>query len=152
VLVFALVFVLLLIVVNLGVPTANRTNQAALQDPGTLIWLIPLSLLVIGPGEELLFRGIIQGRLRESFGPVGAIVLASATFAPAHILALTGSLQALAVTIAVLFVPALVFGVTYELTDNLVVPSVIHGAYNATVFGIVYIGLRYGPAQPPGLL
>ena len=152
VLVFALVFVLLLIVVNLGVPTASRTNQAALQDPGTLIWLIPLSLLVIGPGEELLFRGIIQGRLRESFGPVGAIVLASATFAPAHILALTGSLQALAVTIAILFVPALVFGVTYELTDNLVVPSVIHGAYNATVFGIVYIGLRYGPAQPPGLL
>jgi len=51
----------------------------------------------------------------------------------------------------VLFVPALVFGVTYELTDNLVVPSVIHGAYNATLFSIVYIGLRYGPTQP-GLL
>ncbi|WP_273836311.1 type II CAAX endopeptidase family protein [Halococcus sp. PRR34] len=152
VLVFALVFALLLIVVNLGVPTASRTDQAALQDPGTLIWLVPLSLLVIGPGEELLFRGIIQGRLRESFGPVGAIILASATFAPAHILALTGSPQALAATISLLFVPALVFGVTYELTDNLVVPSIIHGAYNATIFGIVYIGLRYGPTQPPGLL
>jgi len=152
VLVFALVIALLALVISLDAPTASRTDQAALQYPGTLIWLIPLSLLVIAPGEELLFRGIIQGRLRESFGPVGGVVLASATFAPAHILALTGSLQALAVTIAVLFVPALVFGMTYELTDNLVVPSVIHGAYNATLFGIVYIGLRYGPTQPPGLL
>ena len=152
VLVFALVITLLVLVATLDAPTASRTNQDVLRDPGTLIWLVPLSLLVIGPGEELLFRGIIQGRLRESFGPVGAVVLASATFAPAHILALTGSPQALAVSISVLFVPALVFGVTYEITDNLVVPSVIHGAYNATLFGILYIGLRYGSAQPAWLL
>ena len=152
VVVFVLVITLLVIVVNLDAPTASRTDQDTLENAGTVIWLIPLSLLVIGPGEELLFRGVIQSRLRESFGPVGGVVLASATFAPAHLLALTGSLQALAITIAVLFVPALVFGATYALTDNLVVPSVIHGAYNATIFGIVYIGLRYGPTQPTGLL
>jgi membrane protease YdiL (CAAX protease family) len=146
ILVLVLAFSLFALIISLDAPTATRTDQAALQDPGTLIWLIPLSLLVIGPGEELLFRGIIQNRLRESFGPVGAIVFASATFAPAHLLALTGSLQALAVTISLLFVPALIFGVTYELADNLVVPSVIHGAYNATIFGLVYTGLRYAGA------
>ena len=152
VLVFVLVIGSLFVAVSLDAPTASRADQGALQDPETLIWLIPLSLLVIGPGEELLFRGVIQSRLRESFGPVGAIVLAGTMFAPAHILALTGSLQALAVTIAILFVPALVFGVVYELTDNLVVPAVVHGAYNATIFGMLYIRLLYGPTQPPGLL
>jgi membrane protease YdiL (CAAX protease family) len=151
VLVFVLAFSLLVLVNLVGAPTASRANQAALQDTQTLLWLIPISILVIGPGEELLFRGVIQGRLREAFGPVGAVVLASATFAPAHILALTGSVQALAVTIAILFVPALVFGATYELTDNIVVPASIHGAYNATIFGITYLALRFGP-QAAGVL
>lgn len=152
ILVFVLVIAVLVLVTTLDAPTASRANQEALRDAQTLLWLIPLSILVIGPSEELLFRGIIQGRLREAFGPVGAVVLASATFAPAHILALTGSIRALAVTIAILFVPALVFGATYELTDNLVVPAVIHGAYNATIFTIVYLGLRFSQTQPPGLL
>lgn len=152
VLVLVLAFSLLILVTLVGAPTASRADQAVFQDTQTLLWFVPLSLLVIGPGEELLFRGIIQGRLRESFDPVGAIVLASATFAPAHILALTGSLQALAVTISILFVPALVFGIAYEVSNNLLVPAVIHGAYNATIFGLVYLGLRYGGAQPAGLV
>ena len=117
----------------------SRADQQALRDTGTLVWLIPLSFLLIGPGEELLFRGVVQGRLRESFGPVGAVVLASAGFAPAHILALTGSVVQLAVSIAVLFVPALVFGAVYERTKNLTVPILIHGAYDATIFGIAYL-------------
>lgn len=152
VLVIFLVFVILILITITDTPTANRANQAAFQDPQTLLWLIPLSFLVIAPGEELFFRGIIQSRLRESFGPVGAVVLASATFAPVHLLSLTGSLQALAVSIAILFVPALVFGGTYEFTDNLVVPTLVHGAYDATIFTIVYITLRYGATQPTGLL
>ena len=152
VLVFVLAFSLLIVVSLSGAPTASRADQAVFQNAPALLWFVPLSLLVIAPGEELLFRGIIQSRLRESFGPMGAIVLASATFAPAHILALVGSIQALAVTISILFVPALVFGVAYEASENLLVPTIIHGAYNATIFGIVYLGLRYGGAQPPGLL
>ena len=147
-LVLLLVFAVVIAIASVGAPTASRANQAAFQDAGTLIWLVPLSFLLIGPGEELLFRGVVQGRLRESFGPVGAVILASASFAPAHILALNGSIQALAVSIGVLFVPALVLGTAYERTDNLWVPIIIHGAYDATLFGIVYLTLRYGATQP----
>lgn len=142
ILVLVLVFSCLIIVSSIGVPTAERANQAAFEDPQTLLWLIPLSFLVIGPGEELLFRGVIQSRLRRSFSPVSGVVLASTMFAPAHILGLTGSLYALALTITILFIPALVFGATYERSENLLVPIVIHGAYNATVFGILYVGTR----------
>lgn len=143
-LVLLLVFTLLFAAVAVGAPMAERTDQAALQDPGTLLWLIPLAFLLIAPGEELLFRGAVQGRLRESFGPVGSVVLSSASFAPVHILALSGSVRALMVTVAVLFVPALVFGATYERTNNLLVPILIHGAYNATLFGIAYLAFSYG--------
>lgn len=147
ILVLALVFTCLIIVASVGAPTAERANQAAFQDPQTLLWLIPLSFLVIGPGEELLFRGVIQSRLRRSFSPVSGIVLASAMFAPPHILGLTGSLSALALTITILFIPSLVFGATYELSENLLVPIIIHGAYDATSFGILYLSVRSIGAQ-----
>jgi membrane protease YdiL (CAAX protease family) len=147
VLTFVLVIVCLIIVASIDAPTAERSNQAAFQDPQTLLWLIPLSFLVIGPGEELLFRGVIQSRLRRSFSPTSGIVLASAMFAPPHVLSLSGSIYALALTIAILFIPSLVFGATYELSENLLVPIVIHGAYDATIFGIVYLTVRYSGAQ-----
>jgi membrane protease YdiL (CAAX protease family) len=152
VLVLVLVFACLMLVTYLNAPSAERSNQAAFQNPQTLLWLIPLSFLVIGPGEELLFRGIIQSRLRNSFSPISGIVLASAMFAPPHILGLTGSIYALAVTIAILFIPTLVFGATYELSENLLVPIVIHGAYDATIFSIIYLGVRYAGTQPTGVL
>jgi hypothetical protein len=139
VLAFALVFAAAVVITQLGLQTAERTDQAALSDPQVLLLLIPLALLVIGPGEELLFRGAIQSTLRESFSAPVAIVVANFAFAPAHILALTGSLQALAVSISVLFIPGLAFGYIYEYSENLVVPALAHGLYNATLFGISYV-------------
>jgi len=38
------------------------------------------------------------------------------------------------------FVLALVLGRTYESTDDLAVPSLIHGVYNAVRFGGAYLG------------
>jgi membrane protease YdiL (CAAX protease family) len=125
-------------------PAANQVSQIATQNPEVLLLLIPASFVLIGPGEELLFRGIVQGRLREAFGPVSGVVLASAIFAAIHFTALTGGVGGRLATIVVLFLPSLVFGATYEFTDNLVVPAFIHGAYNATLFTLLYILLQAG--------
>ncbi|WP_416840336.1 CPBP family intramembrane glutamic endopeptidase [Haloferax sp. DFSO52] len=127
---------------------SNQVSEIAAQDPEVLLLLIPASFLLIGPGEELLFRGVVQNRIRESFGPVPGIILASAIFAAIHYVALTGGASARLVTIGILFFPSLVFGTTYELTDNLVVPALIHGAYNATLFTIAYIAFKF--AEMPG--
>jgi membrane protease YdiL (CAAX protease family) len=116
-------------------PATNEGAQAAVES-GILLWMIPASLLLIGPGEELLFRGIIQGSLRRRFSAGGAIVLATAMFAPAHIVSLSGSLQAAAITISILSLPSLVFGFVYERTRNIAVPALCHGLYNATLFGL----------------
>jgi membrane protease YdiL (CAAX protease family) len=110
-----------------------------MANPEFIPYLIPLVFLLNAPGEELLFRGVIQKSLREHFGPAAAIVLATATFAPLHIFALIGSLQAVAVTIAGLFVPGLVFGAVYEYTENVVTPTLTHGLFNATLFASIYL-------------
>jgi hypothetical protein len=127
---------------------SNQAAELASQDPSVLLLLIPASFVLIGPGEELLFRGIVQGRLRESFSAPVAVALASVIFAAVHYVALSGSPQARLVTVAILVGPALVFGAAYELTDNLVVPSLIHGAYNATLFTLLYVALRFAPEAP----
>ena len=127
-------------------PTAsNQAAEAGIQRPEALLLLVPISLLFIGPGEELLFRGTVQSRLREAFGPVVAVVAASALFAGLHVIALSGGLPGRVVSIGLLFLPSLVLGVAYERTRNLVVTAAVHGAYDATLFGLLYVVVRYAP-------
>jgi membrane protease YdiL (CAAX protease family) len=102
-----------------------------------LLLLVPFSLLLIGPGEEVLFRGLIQGTLRQTFRPWSAIVIASAIFAVSHASALTGDGQF--TYMAVVFILALILGVTYEYAENLIIPTVIHGIYNAILFSFLYL-------------
>lgn len=120
----------------------NVAAEIAVQRPEILLLLVPASFLLIGPGEELLFRGVVQGRLREALSAPAAVVLAAAVFAGVHFVALSGSAGARLVSVVVLFGPSLVFGAAYEVTDNLAVPALIHGAYNATLFVLLYASLR----------
>ena len=46
----------------------NAAVTVGAGDPGYLLTMVGFSLLVVGPAEELLFRGVVQGRLRESWG------------------------------------------------------------------------------------
>jgi membrane protease YdiL (CAAX protease family) len=140
---FGLIVVAGLVVQAVGVePGQNQVAEIGFENPEALLLLIPASFLLIGPGEELLFRGVVQGRIREAFGPVPGIALASAIFAAIHYFALTGGTGGRLVTIAILFLPSVVFGVAYELSENLVVPSLIHGAYNATLFTLLYVVIK----------
>ncbi|MFC6865426.1 CPBP family intramembrane glutamic endopeptidase [Halomicroarcula sp. GCM10025817] len=127
----------------------NAAAEVGMQNPEVLLLLIPASILLIGPGEELLFRGVVQGRLKEVFGWQVAVVLASVIFAGLHWFALSGgSTTGNLVVLAVLVGPSLVFGLAYEFTDNIVVPSLIHGVYNATLFTLLYVAIEYGEGLP----
>jgi membrane protease YdiL (CAAX protease family) len=122
----------------------NTAGTTALENPEIIPLLIPIQLLLVGPGEELLFRGVIQGSLREHFRAPAAIVLATAMFAPGHIFALSGELSAVLATVGVIFVPSLVFGTLYERTDNIVVPALVHGLYNSTLLALLYLAATSG--------
>ena len=133
-----LLFVASGVISSLGLESArNQIVEIGRQNPTVFLLLVPLSFLLVGPGEELMFRGLVQGTLRESFRPARAIVLASALFASIHLFSLTGDGKLVYIGIA--FVLALVLGATYEYTGNLTVPALIHGAYNAIQFGAAYV-------------
>jgi len=134
-----------------GTEIDTGTNSAAelgMQNPEVLLLLIPASILLIGPGEELLFRGVVQGRIREMFSPVPGIVIPSVIFVGLHWFALSGgSPRGNIIALGVLIVPSLVFAAAYEYTDNIVVPSLIHGFYNATLFSLLYV-VTFGDQLP----
>lgn len=125
---------------RLGLEAAqNELVEAGRSSPVVFLVLIPLSFLLVGPGEELLFRGVIQRRLTDALGTASGVSIASAIFAAIHAPGLTG--PGTVVSIAVVFALALVLGVLYEHTDTLVVPAVVHGAYNAVQFALAYLAV-----------
>ncbi len=124
-------------------PAPNTTAEMGMENPEILLLLIPASFLLIGPGEELLYRGVVQNRLGETLPAAVAIFLASLIFASIHFFSLSGAPQARLISISVLVLPTLVFGTMYELTENIVVPALIHGAYNATLFSLLYLTIRF---------
>lgn len=128
---------------TLGIESAQHTLlERGVQTPELLLVMVPLSILLVGPGEELLFRGIIQQLLRLRFGvPVG-ITIASVIFAVAHVGSLTG--EGLLATIATYVVLSLILGVSYEYSENLVVPATIHGLFNAIQFFALYWSITSG--------
>lgn len=135
---FVLLIALNLAMLGLGLETAqHQLVDIGLENPEILLLLVPLSILLVGPGEELLFRGIIQRLLRGGFGTLGGVVLTSLLFSFAHITALSG--DGLLPTLIVYFGLSLLLGSVYEWSGNLVVPALIHGSFNAIQFLLLYL-------------
>lgn len=129
-----------LILSTLGMePATNPTADVSMENPEIIPVLILGMILVVGPAEEVLFRGVIQSRLREALDAPAAIVLASVLFALIHAPILSGPTASSLIAAVFLVFPSLVFGAAYEYTDNIVVPSLIHGFYNATLLALVYL-------------
>jgi membrane protease YdiL (CAAX protease family) len=125
-------------------PAANRAGELGAADPLVFALLVPVSFLLIGPGEELLFRGVIQSTLTERLGRAPGVLVATFLFAAAHVFSLAGPLSGRAITVVLLFVPGLALALTYEYTGNVVVPSLVHGAYNATLFTLAFFSSVFG--------
>lgn len=126
---------------SLGLQSAqNQIVTAGRENPWLFLLMIPISLILVGPGEELMYRGIVQGTLRESIHPSVAIIGASALFASIHLVSLLGSGKI--VYIAIAFLLALVLGTIYEYTNNLVVPAIVHGVYNAIQFAGAFFAMN----------
>lgn len=102
------------------------------------------NLIFIAPIEEFLFRGVIQGRLRESFGPIVAISITSIGFALGHIPSYWfggSALASVSVAGALLGIAAggFVLGAIYERTESLLIVSIIHGLLNSIGIGIALL-------------
>lgn len=114
----------------------------AVQKPGPTIHNYPLFavilifVLVVGPVEEYMFRGLIFGGALESFGKKHWLLLASLSsllFALAHTNYIRGYEIAFIYYLPILFVHGMVFSLTYYLSGgNLFIIAILHGLYNST--------------------
>lgn len=139
---FAVLAGLNFVIQQFGLSSAGHSvAEQGQENPALLLPLIPLSVLVTGPAEEFLYRGVIQTRLKEAFDAQAAVFLAAVVFSLVHVPAygMGGLDSSLATTLAILFVLGAVLGAAYEYTGNLVVPAIAHGIYNAVVFGSIYV-------------
>lgn len=116
-------------------------GEAATADPTFLVALAVLSLVLVAPAEELLFRGAIQGRLRERAGPVPAIATASLLFGSVHLANYSGSLPSVVAGALLIAAVGSIFGAVYERTGNLLVPILAHGCYNAVLLLSSYVAM-----------
>lgn len=108
-------------------------------DPLVLIWFALLSVVVVAPAEEYLFRGVVQGRLRNAFAPGGAILVASLLFGSMHFGNWTGSPGTIIGWALLIAGVGVIMGVLYERTNNLVVPIIAHAVYNVSLFTAGYL-------------
>lgn len=111
---------------------------------GIYLGAVLFMFLVVGPSEEILYRGVVQNRLRERLPAFPAILMASLVFAAVHVVALAGNPVAMATTVGILFVPAIVLGLVYEYTGNIVVPALLHGLHNSVIITVLF----FGPEEP----
>lgn len=143
---FVAVIAISLVTEYLGVSASEHGIVESVEegDADVLLLLVPLSILVIGPGEELLFRNVVQKHLYDTFTRRAAILVASVIFAIVHVPAYATGAQdplAIATSIVVIFVLSLLLGWIYHRTENIIVPSLVHGCYNAILFGSLYVEL-----------
>jgi membrane protease YdiL (CAAX protease family) len=116
----------------------HKPNPVLHVSPEYAWIMVGISFLVVGPAEEYLFRGFVLGGLLSLFKNRHWLTLSlvsSVLFAAAHLYygLVYGVASAIDFTDLVTFGMAMC--VTYYLSGgNLLVPAVIHGAYDATGF------------------
>jgi membrane protease YdiL (CAAX protease family) len=93
---------------------------------------IALISLLAGLGEEMLFRGVLQGAIGDWLGTAAGLVVAAVLFGLLHPITLTYAVLA---TLCGLY-----FGALVLLTDNLLVAIVPHALYD--FIALVYLSQR----------
>lgn len=107
-------------------PMAELIGETLLpRNPFQLAVMIAIFLFLVGPIEELAFRGFIQKGFENSFGKTKGLWIASALFGITH-----GLNTPYAILPA--FVIGLCFGYVWQRTGgNTTASALIHGVYNS---------------------
>ena len=114
-------------------PDAENLVYAILpRDVVQLVALIGISVALVGPAEELAFRGFVQKGFENSFGKTTGLLIASILFGLLH--GLNSLRSILPVTVVSLFL-----GYVWQKTDgNTVTTAWLHGLYDAIAIAIAY--------------
>ena len=104
------------------------TRLTSPRDVPQLIMMILMNLVLVGPIEELAYRGFVQKGFENSFGKAKGLLITSALFGITHVLNSPYN-------VAPALVGGLVLGFVWQRTGgNTIVSATMHGVYNSTAF------------------
>jgi len=107
-------------------------KSMAPRDLFQLVAMIAFSLVLVGPCEELAFRGFVQRGFENSVGRMKGLLIASVLFALLHGL---NSLYAIIPVFAI----SLVLGYLWQRTGgNTTASALTHGMYNSILLAVAY--------------
>ncbi|MFX0116688.1 MAG: lysostaphin resistance A-like protein [Candidatus Hodarchaeota archaeon] len=110
----------------------ERADKLAISE---VALLVAFQLLFVGPGEELIFRGYIQGETEKVLGPLKAILLSACAFGLIHVLFyLSINPESVVIIFVSSAIAGLGFGYARYVSGNLSYPIAIHGFWNALAF------------------
>ncbi len=114
-------------------PTAELVEKAVTpRDSFQLVAMIILSLVLVGPCEELAMRGFVQRGFENSFGKMGGLLVTSVLFGLMH------GLNTLYAIVPV-FVVGLVLGFVWQRTGgNTTASALLHGVYDSIAIALSY--------------
>lgn len=115
-------------------PTSELVAELVIpRDSFQLIVTVGFHLLLVGPCEELAFRGFVQKGFEYSFGKLKGLLVASALFGLLHGL---NTLYA----IVPIFVGGLILGYVWQQTGgNTTASALMHGINNSISITIAYL-------------
>lgn len=105
-----------------------------------------LTFLIVGIGEEILFRGVLFRWIDERFGFWWALGLSSLFFGLVHISNENATLWS---SVAITLEAGVLLGAAYKWAGTLWVPIGIHWAWNfsqGNIFGFAVSGIEAGPS------
>jgi len=122
--------------------TPFRNPQIELIAPGGFSWSYLLGMTfvtgIVAPiAEEIAFRGVLYGWLRQRFGVPAGVAISALLFSVAH------GIPAL---IPALAVQGMVLALLYERSGSLWPPIIAHGTYTAATIILLYAALASGIA------
>jgi hypothetical protein len=115
-------------------PTAEAFTAAAIpRDFSQLVAYLIIYMVLVGPAEELAFRGFVQKGLENTFGKLKGLLIASVLFGLPHIINYPYNAATATAT-------GLVLGYVWQKTgQNTTATAVLHGTFNSIGVILVYL-------------
>lgn len=128
-------------------PVGDAEILVSSADILTLILLVMVMILIVGPSEEILFRGFMQRGLIRSLGDKAGLLITAFIFAIIHLLTLFIYIFepfTFLIYFLMMFVPyfciSLMLGLMYNWrNENLIAVIVTHGVYNSLSLIIAFL-------------
>ena len=125
----------------LGADPINRHYHFLTHNPAALPWALYAMVVGAGFGEETVYRGYLFERMGRLWGTgrggkTATVLVSSLLFGLAHLSeqGFSGAEQA--------FIVGLVVGTFVAITGEIVLPMVLHAAFDLTALAIIYCGLE----------